>query len=184
MTDREIADLFRNRDEAALENARRAYGAYCVSLAKNILGDPRDAEECFADALNLAWERIPPDDPESLGAYLAKLTRNLALDAWRRAHAEKRGGGSVPLPLDEAAQSPAPGPEEALYEGELIEAINAFLSSQPQHKRVIFTMRYFRFDRVVDIAAKVKRSSGSVSAVLRRMKSELEKYLKERGFEI
>lgn len=184
MNDRETVGLFLKRDEAALQKAQAEYGAYCVRMANNILGDPRDAEECFSDALAAAWNSIPPDEPEDLGAYLARLTRNAAVDAWRRAHAAKRGSGSMPLPLDEAASSPSPDPEEALYESDLIEAINGFLSAQPKHKRVIFTLRYFRFESVADIAAELKRSPGSVSAVLRRLKTGLERYLKERGFEL
>ena len=185
MTEKETIELFIKRDESALAAAKKAFGAYCVSLARNITGDERDAEECFADALNAAWNSIPPEEPRSLGAYLAKLTRNRALQMRRHDHAQKRGGGGFPLPLDEAALSAAPsGPEEGLLEAELVEAINGFLASRPKHQRIIFTMRYFRCERVNDIASALGRSPGSVTAVLRRLKKGLESYLKERGFEL
>ena len=185
MTEREIIELFLKRDETALEEAGSAYRAYCVSLARNITGDPRDAEECFADALNAAWNSIPPEEPRELGAYLARLTRNAAIEVWKRANAQKRGGGSFPLPLDETLAGAEPSePEEGMYEAELIGAINGFLASRPQYQRIIFTMRYFRCERVNDIAKALGRSPGSVTAVLRRLKTGLEKYLKERGFDL
>ena len=92
MTDKETVGLFLKRDESALEAARRSFGAYCISLAFNVTGDRRDAEECFADALNAAWNSIPPLEPNDLGAYVAKLTRNFALETLRRRRAKKRGG--------------------------------------------------------------------------------------------
>lgn len=185
MTEKEIVEMFLNRDESALAAARSAYGAYCIRLARNITGDPRDAEECVADALNAAWEHIPPEEPEHFGAYLAKLTRNRALEVRKSVLAQKRGGGAFPLPLDEAALSAAsPGPEEELFKKELTDAINSFLATRPQYQRVIFTLRYFACERVVDIAKKLNRSPASVTAVLRRLKKGLEKYLKERGFDI
>lgn len=185
MNEKEIVRRLLERDETALEAARRAYGAYCVSLARNVTGDQRDAEECFADALNAVWNSIPPNEPEHFGAYLSKLTRNRALEMRRRETALKRGGGGFPLPLDEAAlQVVAPGPEEGAVEGELIEAINRFLGSRPRRQREMFVLRYFRYERVKDIAERFDISPDSVTAALRRLKTGLEKYLKERGFEL
>ena len=39
MDDNAIIELFFARDEGAVEAAQREYGAYCVSIAHNILGD-------------------------------------------------------------------------------------------------------------------------------------------------
>lgn len=47
----------------------------------------------------LYWKRA-----ETLSAFLAKITRNLSLDRYDAKHAEKRGGGEVPLLLDELAE--------------------------------------------------------------------------------
>ncbi|MBQ1818405.1 MAG: sigma-70 family RNA polymerase sigma factor [Clostridia bacterium] len=185
MTDKETVGLFLKRDESALEAARRSFGAYCISLAFNVTGDRRDAEECFADALNAAWNSIPPLEPNDLGAYVAKLTRNFALETLRRRRAKKRGGGEAPLPLDEAVCVASDSdPVDRAAASELASAINAYLALRPQYQRVIFTMRYFRCERVADIAAALHRSPGSVTAVLGKLKKGLEKYLKERGFEL
>ena len=44
---------------------------------------------------------MPPQRPTRLGAFLGKITRNLALNRWRRDHAEKRYGGETDLALEE-----------------------------------------------------------------------------------
>ena len=47
------------------------------------------------DALLAAWQTIPPLAPVHLAAYLAKLTRNAALNRYRAQNAQKRGGSVV-----------------------------------------------------------------------------------------
>ena len=88
--DQDILALFNQRDETAIDAARTAYGKLCFAAARHILPDQRDAEECVSDAYLRAWNAIPPEQPASLGAYLARITRNLALDRYDYQHAEKR----------------------------------------------------------------------------------------------
>ena len=97
MEDGQIVALYWRRDEAALRETQRKYAALCRSVAKNILGGEEDAEECVNDALLQAWNAIPPQRPRRLGAWLARVTRNLALNRWDRDHAQKRGGGMTAL---------------------------------------------------------------------------------------
>ena len=90
MNDEQIVGLYFARAEAALTETEAQYGRLCLSVARRILPDERDAEECASDALLRAWNAIPPERPRSLGAYLARLTRNLALDRYAYNQAEKR----------------------------------------------------------------------------------------------
>ena len=83
MTDREIVQLFRRRDEAAIEQAEQAYALYCSSIASRILSDATDVEECVNDVWLAAWNSIPPNEPERLATYLGKLSRNIAIDRVR-----------------------------------------------------------------------------------------------------
>ena len=96
MTDQQIIEAYWRRDEAAIRETAAAYGSYCFTVANNILGDPRDAEECVSDTWLGAWNSIPPQRPGRLGFFLARLTRNLAIDRWRAKNAGKRGGGEAP----------------------------------------------------------------------------------------
>ena len=93
MEDSRITELFTLRDESAVTETESKYGGYCHALAFNILGDPNDAEETVSDALFQLWQAIPPEKPKSLGAYFAKITRNIALNRIERSSAKKRGSG-------------------------------------------------------------------------------------------
>ncbi|MCM1441866.1 MAG: sigma-70 family RNA polymerase sigma factor, partial [Roseburia sp.] len=102
MEDSRIVELYWRRDEAAVGETERKYGALCRGVARNILGVDEDAEECVNDALHQAWTSIPPQRPDKLRAWLCRVVRNLALNRWERDHAQKRFGGAAVL-LDELA---------------------------------------------------------------------------------
>lgn len=60
MEDERIIALFWRRDEGAISQASRKYGAYCRSIAMHILGDSESCEECVNDTWLRAWNAIPP----------------------------------------------------------------------------------------------------------------------------
>lgn len=49
-----------------------------MKIAVNILNSTEDAEECVNDAYLGAWNSIPPNKPNPLLPYLARITRNVA----------------------------------------------------------------------------------------------------------
>ena len=90
--DREIVELYWQRSERAIQLTHERYGGLCTRVAMNILGDPSDAEECVNDTYLKAWKSIPPERPRALGAFLTRITRNLALDRYRTKRRQKRDG--------------------------------------------------------------------------------------------
>ena len=50
------------------------------------------------------WNAIPPQKPNVLRLFLAKITRNLSLDRFNVRNAEKRGSGEITLVLDELVE--------------------------------------------------------------------------------
>ena len=124
MEDSRITELFTLRDESAVTEAESKYGGYCHALAFNILGDPNDAEETVSDALFQLWQAIPPEKPKSLGAYFAKITRNIALNRIERSNAKKRGSGELPLVLDELDYCvPSSHSTEAAVDARMLSAV-------------------------------------------------------------
>ena len=49
MEDRDIIQLYWDRNERAIPATADKYGGYCAAIARNILDDGRDAEECVND---------------------------------------------------------------------------------------------------------------------------------------
>lgn len=183
MRDQSILELFEKRDERGIEEAGRAYGGLLHTVAVHILGDSRDAEECVNDTLMKAWLAIPPDKPKFLRAYLAKITRNLALNRYESERAQSRGGGAVETALDELSECiPAcENTEQILDQMALTAALDRFLKTiSPQHAKV-FMHRYFSMMDVGEIAAELDLSENTVKSILRRTRAKLQVYLKKEG---
>ena len=145
MEDREIVNLYWERNSNAIKETASKYGGYCKAIAKNILGNNEDAEECVNDTYLNTWNSIPPNRPNVLSTYLGKITRNLSFDRFRQRHADKRGGGEIELVLDELGEcvSGADSVEQKVEKKELIRAINSFLDTLSQEKCNIFLCRYW-----------------------------------------
>ena len=101
MDDDKIIELYFKRDENAIHQTQIKYGKYCYTIAKNILGDHLDAEECVNDTYLEIWETIPPNRPEIFSAYLAMIARRRALDRYRYNNAQKREGSKATVSLEE-----------------------------------------------------------------------------------
>ena len=78
--DAQILQLFEQRSEEAISAAALQYGGLCRQIAMNILGNAEDAEECVNDTWLAVWNRIPPERPRSLTAYICRIARNLSMD--------------------------------------------------------------------------------------------------------
>ena len=104
MEDKQIVALYWKREERAITASEEKYGPVCRSVSYNILQSRPDAEECVNDTWLHAWNSMPPHRPSALRIFLAKITRRVALNRWKAASAQKRGGGQLPLVLDELSE--------------------------------------------------------------------------------
>lgn len=181
-----IIELYWSRDESAITATSEKYGAYCRSVAMNILRSAEDAEECVSDTWLGAWNSMPPNRPSVLRTFLGRITRNLSFNKYKRDRAEKRGGGETAAVLDELAEcvSGSESPEQELSRKELVTEINGFLGKLTAKKRGIFVSRYWYAESVSEIAKRHGMSETNVSVTLSRLRSQLRAHLTERGYEI
>ena len=186
MEDREIVNLYWERDANAIEETALKYGSYCKMIANNILGSHEDAEECVNDTYLNTWNSIPPNRPSVLSTYLGKITRNLSFDRFRYTHAHKRGNGEMELVLEELGEcvSGTDSVEQELEKKELVQAINNFLDTLSREKCNIFLCRYWYALSVSEIAARFGMREGTVSVTLNRIRNKLKIYLTERGYDL
>jgi len=185
MEDLRIIELFEARDESAIIAAKEKYGAYMNSVAYNILRSHEDSEECLNDSYMKTWNAIPPAKPNNFKAFLARITRNTALDLYEKKNAEKRGGGELALALDELAECIAGvdiNPEKSLEMKELAADINDMLDTLKPEARKIFVLRYFYMYSVSEIADILRINSGKVSVSLNRSRAALKEKLEGLGY--
>lgn len=186
MDDKDIIQLYWDRNDQAIQATSDKYGRYCRSIARNILNNEEDAEECVNDTYLNAWNAMPTHWPENLATFLGKITRNLSFNRYKHDHAKRRGGGEVTLVLDELTDcvSDVDAVEQSIDRQELAEAISLFVRSLPLEKRNMFVRRYWYADAVSDIADEYGMRQGTASKTLERTRKQLKAYLTERGFEL
>lgn len=182
MEDHAIVDLYWARDPEAIRRTGEKYGNYCRAIARNILPDRRDAEECVNDAWLGAWNAMPEARPRLLAPFLGKITRNLALDRWRAGHTEKRGGGELPLVLEELAECVSPADTlQAVEAAELEAAVNRFLRALPERECNVFLRRYWFSEPMADIARRYGMREATVRTSLFRSREKLRHHLEKEG---
>ena len=182
MEDRDIVGLYFARDEAAISESDRKYGALCRSLSMNILGVLQDAEECVADTWHRCWTSIPPQCPKSLRCFAARITRNISISRWRREHAQKRFDGMDVLlsELDECV----PGPfdvERELESRALTELIERWLSTLDARERALFVRRYWHGEGVAELARECGCTAKQLTQRMLRLRRRLKAYLEAEG---
>ena len=184
MDDKSIVDLYFNRNEEAIAQTDKKYGHYCYSIAYNILTSKEDAEESVSDTYMTAWRAIPPHRPSVLSAFLGKITRHISIDRWKERSASKRGGGEVPLALEELKDCVAGMQNvEIDYERkEIVKAYVKFLESLPVTERRVFLCRYWYVESIETIANKFGFSQSKVKTMLHRTRAKLRMQLAKEGY--
>ncbi len=117
--------------------------------------------------------------------FLAKITRNLALDRYRESNRLKRSATIVEL-TGELSEIIA-GNDDATANAESEELknyINSFLRTLHKEKRNVFIRRYWYMDSVAEIADRYGISEGKIKTILFRVRNGLRQYLKKEGYYI
>ncbi len=184
MDDSCIVALYWSRDPDAIRESDRKYGAYCFSIAHRILHSNEDSEECVNETWLRAWNAIPPQRPQRLSLFLAKITRNLALDTLSARSSQKRGGGDIHLLLDELAEclSSESDPASEYEARELGQFVRRFVNHLPERDRSIFLRRYFFTETAAEIAARFGITENHVLVILSRTRKKLKLHLQKEGF--
>lgn len=181
--DKNILSMLNNRDEQALIEITVKYGTLCRSVARNILENEQDAEECLNDALLQIWNTIPPVQPKNFCAYLIKIIRNNAIDRRKAQNRNKRGKGQHPTSLDELSDF-LPTSDNVigdLEQRELLAAITRFLQSLSKKQRDLFIRRYWGFSSFSELATDFGMSENNVYVTLSHIRKKLQAYLKKEG---
>ena len=183
MDDKELIQLYFNRDEQAAAETYRQFGGYCYTIANNILGNAQDAEECVNDVLIRLWEQIPPNRPDNFFGFITVLTRRIACTRFTAARAKKRGGGEAAVAFDELNEcADSETVDEQIDSKAFGETLNTLLGTLKPDHRKIFMQRYWYFCSVEDIAKNLKLTKSKVTVTLMRTRAKLRDYLKEEGF--
>ena len=187
MDDVQIIGLYNARDEKAITETESKYGKYCLSIARNILWNMQDCEECVSDTWLQAWNTIPPKQPSCLRLFLGPITRNLSINRRKQNTRLKRGGDDQwLLALEEVGEfvPAADTVETAMEEQAFVEAVAGFLRALPERERSIFLRRYFYLESTPQLASFFHTTQGNVLRSLSRTRKKLKSYLEKEGYTV
>ncbi len=182
MEDSKIVALFFSRSQQAIAELSAKYGAACGRIARNILKNEQDAQECVNDTWLAAWNTIPPQSPDPLSAYIFRIVRNIATTRYHANTAAKRNSHyDVALEELEGCLAGLVSVEQQAEANLLSARLDAFLDTLDRDSRVLFVRRYWYSDSVTDLAALFRISAGNVSVRLSRIRGKLKAFLKKEG---
>ncbi|MBE6639273.1 MAG: sigma-70 family RNA polymerase sigma factor [Ruminococcaceae bacterium] len=182
MEDHQIVDLYWQRSENAIAETDRKYGRMLSGISLSLVPTAQDADECLSDTYLAAWNSMPSERPQYLGAFLSKIIRRISIDKYRALRAQKREGTGIFV--DELTDCIPDGYdlESALSHRQLTALLNDFLYSQEGEKRYIFVRRYYYGDSIAEIARRTHMGEGKIKTVLFRLRNALKKRLEKEGW--
>ena len=155
-----VAD-FLARKTSGLESVYRAYGTPLYSVARHVLGNDEDAQDCVHDALLRVWQRSESYRRERgpLRSYLLGAVRNEALTRKRNAARHLR--------IEErAARSDSPTYEFEVSDRVERERLRRAMAALPQEQRAALELAYFGGLTQVQVAERLGVPLGTIKSRL------------------
>ena len=186
MDDEQIIDLFLQRTESAIQALSNKYHRFCHNIVMKIIPDKRDIDECLNDFYLRIWNSIPPDHPNCLPAYLAKISRNIALDRYSYNTAKMRNSDLTTAfaELEPYLYVQEYSVDNYMNEQSFKEFINHFLRKQSKDARVFFIRRYWYGDSIKQIATECNVSEEKVKTSLFRTRTKLKSAMVKEGISL
>ena len=181
--DNEIVDLYLNRNENAILETENKYKSFIFSICNGILRQKQDSEECVNTVYQKLWESIPPEQPDDLKAFIARIARTTAIDFFRSNNRLKRSAGVIDS-LDDFADFLADdySIEEEIYANDLAIFLNDFLRSLSETERICFVKRYYFNCSYREIEKQTHIPKSTIYLTLEKVKKKLKEELSKEGY--
>jgi RNA polymerase sigma-70 factor (ECF subfamily) len=169
--DARLLDGVRGGDQQAMTEIFDRYGRMVYSVALRVLQDPGHAEDVMQEVLLKVW-REPQTFLEgrgSLGAWLAVMARNRAIDALRR----RRPAETV----DDVVLVSKTNLASEFERNSMIEKVRGVLKGLPVEQQASMELAYFEGLSHSEIAARTGDPLGTVKTRIRTALTSLRKAL-------
>ena len=184
--DARILALYLARDENAIAETDRKYGKYLFTVAYNALHDPLDAKDCLQDAYVDTWNAIPPTVPRVFKAFLATVTRRLAIKRYYARQKKRAIPSEMTVSLCELEDFVAgDGDVDAAFDARRLGAIlSDFIRSLSDRRQFIFMSRYYASEPIDTVARHLRHSRSAVNKELAAIRSALKEKLESEGYSV
>ena len=138
LSDERVSADFMARRSRGLDDVYRQYGPVLFAVARDVLGNPEDAQDCVHDALLRIWQRPSAYRPErgALRAYLIVAIRNEAISRKRTATRH--------LAIEERiAKAEQQGYETEVQDHVELERLRRAVEALPPEQRAALQLAYY-----------------------------------------
>lgn len=148
-------------DQGALAELYDRYSSVVYAVALRVLGDTGAAEDVLQDVFLQLWRNPSAFDAArgSLGAWLAVITRNRAIDSLRRRKPE--------TDIEDVVVSVAPDLASEADRSRAAQKVRGVLGGMPEAQRTALEMAYFEGLSHTEIAEKTGEPLGTIKTRIR-----------------
>jgi RNA polymerase sigma-70 factor, ECF subfamily len=171
--DTALISAIRSGDQGAMVALYDRYSSIVYSVALRVLGDTGTAEDVLQDVFMQLWRNPRTFDSSRgrLGAWLAVITRNRAIDALRKRRPENDiADVVVSVEPDLAAEGDR---------SRLAQKVRGLLGTMPAPQRAALELAYFEGLTHTEIAAKTGEPLGTIKTRIRAGLTALRKAFQE-----
>lgn len=170
-SDRALLERIQLRDQNAMAGIFDRYSGMAYAVALRVLGDSAQAEDVIQDIFLQVWLNPSAFVPErgSLGAWLAVVTRNRAIDAIRRRKPSE--------PVDDVVLPAATDIASEVERAATVERVRSVLSRMPLEQRETVELAFFQGLTHSEIAREKGEPLGTVKTRIRAALISLRKAL-------
>lgn len=182
-SDQSIIDMYWARNEDAVSKTEAKYGKFIYSVCYNILRQREDSEECQNTTYLKTWNAIPPERPNCLKTFLARIARMASIDRLREKTRKKRNAVFLES-LDDFSDFLADDHSVAdeVETRELARILNEFISGLRDDEQVCFVKRYYFNTPVKKISQEMNIPRSTLYSMLDFIKNRLMILLKKEGY--
>ena len=171
--DAALVSAIRSGDQGAMAALYDRYSSIVYSVALRVLGDTGAAEDVVQDIFMQLWRNPGSFDSSrgSLGAWLAVISRNRAIDRLRRRRPESA--------VEDVIVSVTPDLAAEADRARAAERVRGLLGGMPVAQRAVLEMAFFEGMTHTEIAAKTGEPLGTIKTRIRAGLTALRKAFQE-----
>jgi RNA polymerase sigma-70 factor (ECF subfamily) len=160
-SDLSLIAAVRSGDESAMAALYDRYSGIVYSVALRVLGDTAAAEDVLQEVFMQLWKNPGVFDSSrgNLGAWLAVIARNRAIDGLRKRRPE--------TDVEDVIVSVEPDMSGDAERSRAMEKVRSALSAMPAAQRSALELAYFEGLSHSEIAAKIGEPLGTVKTRIR-----------------
>jgi RNA polymerase sigma-70 factor (ECF subfamily) len=159
--DAALVTAIRSGDQRAMATLYDRYSSVVYAIALRVLGDTGAAEDVLQDVFMQLWRNPAAFDASrgSLGAWLAVITRNRAIDALRKRRPEND--------IEDVVISVEPDLAAEAERSRVGERVRAILGTMPAPQRKALELAYYEGLTHTEIAEKTGEPLGTIKTRIR-----------------